>query len=316
MRGKSRAEAFRNDRDPNERTKRRAVARLAPTSPPIPIPSGFPLDPMPQPRLTFSDFLETAPGSLLLEWEEAAYARITEDIFGAAAIQIGMPQLDTLASNRIASQWLIEPAGQVFAPKSPREGVIVASPELLPIADESADLVTLPHALDFAQCPQQALREAVRILEPEGRLVLTAFNTLGPWWLRQQSVRLGARPYLPSELLPIPLHRLKDWFSLLGLEIDRGSFGIYAPGFRSMKRLRAWGWLDKAGDRWMPHFSNLILLSAVKRVARPRIVNCTPRSALAGRVAVAGMPAASVAAPGAPIRASAPEPEDTAPNTK
>ena len=66
----------------------------------------------------------------------------------------------------------------------------------------------------------------------------------------------------------------------------------------------------------MPHFSNLILLSAVKRVARPRIVNCTPRSALAGRAAVAGMPAASVAAPGAPIRASAPEPEDTAPNTK
>ena len=107
------------------------------------------------------------------------------------------------------------------------------------------DLVTLPHVLELSPNPQQALHEAVRVLEPEGRLILTAFNGAGFWWMRQQTVRLGAKPYLPTDMAPIPLRRLKDWFALLGLEIDRGRFGLYRPGFRSARRLHAWEWLDK-----------------------------------------------------------------------
>ena len=224
-------------------------------------------------KLSFSDFLALPPGELLLEWETSAYGELTADVFGADALQIGMPQLDTLSENRMQSHWLIE-SSEIFPAESERARRIVADPEALPVATESIGLVTLPHALDFAGNPQQTLREAVRVLEPEGRLVLTAFNPLGLWWLRQQSVKWGAKPYLPSRLSPIPLSRLKDWLTLLGLEIDRGRFGIYAPGLRSMKRLRSWGWLDKAGDRWMPQFSNLMLLSAVKRTRGARIVNC------------------------------------------
>ena len=60
------------------------------------------------------------------------------------------------------------------------------------------DLVTLPHVLELSPNPQQALHEAVRVLEPEGRLILTAFNGAGFWWMRQQTVRLGAKPYFAS----------------------------------------------------------------------------------------------------------------------
>ena len=73
--------------------------------------------------------------------------------------------------------------------------------------------------------------------------------------------------------MPLSLFRLKDWFALLGLEIDIGLFGIYSPGFRSAKRLERWSWLDKAGDRWAPQFSNVYLLSAVKRRPGARLIN-------------------------------------------
>lgn len=226
--------------------------------------------------LSIPEFLGSAPGRLLLEWEENVFHTLTTDVFGNTALQIGMPELHTLSANRIRSQWLLEaPTELPSVLPSPQLGRIAGLPEFLPIADNTIDLITMPHVLDFSSRPQQALREAVRVLEPEGRIVLTGFNPLGNWWLRQQAVRLGARPYLPSHLNPVPLTRLKDWFALLGLEVDRGLFGIYAPAFRSEKRLRAWKWIDKAGDRWTPHLSNLITLSAVKRLTRPRVVNCT-----------------------------------------
>lgn len=254
-------------------------------------------------RLSFDDFLRTPPGELLLEWEREAYAELTADVFGGSALQIGMPEMNTLAENRMKSRWLIEPRGAVrIADEVLADGIgrIVAAPELLPVADESMDLVTLPHALDLSAAPQQALREAVRILEPEGRLILTAFNALGLWWMRQQGMRLGAAPYLPTGLAPISLHRLKDWLGLLGLEIDRGRFGIYRPGFRSERRLASWRWLDKAGDRWLPQCSNIILLSAVKRVPGSRIIRCGDRPPQTHKVPAAGVPAASNGAPTIP----------------
>ena len=133
-------------------------------------------------RLTFDGFLHTSPGRLLLEWEAEAYDELTVDVFGSCALQIGMPELNTLAENRMQSKWLIELQSAVSVSAdvlSGDLGCIVAAPELLPIADESMDLVTLPHVLELSPNPQQALHEAVRVLEPEGRLILTAFNGAG-----------------------------------------------------------------------------------------------------------------------------------------
>ena len=57
-------------------------------------------------RLTFDGFLRTSPGRLLLEWEAEAYDELTVDVFGSCALQIGMPELNTLAENRMQSKWL------------------------------------------------------------------------------------------------------------------------------------------------------------------------------------------------------------------
>lgn len=257
--------------------------------------------------LSFADFLKTPPGHLLARWELERFDRAVERVFGAKALQIGAPHLDTLRSNRIQGHALLargDEAGFLRDGTLPTFSgrVFVGEPECLPIASESMDLVTMPHTLDYSETPQRALREAVRILAPEGRLILSSFNPAGLWWLRQRTtLACGGRPYLPTKTLPIPLPRLRDWFALLGLEIDRGAFGIYVPGFREAGALARWGWMDKAGDRWAPHCANLMLLEAVKREVGVtpigRAARLTP-SAPKGKMPVptAGMSAAQPSA--------------------
>lgn len=219
-------------------------------------------------KLSFSDFLNTPPGILLKEWEKERFDALVSDAFGSDALQVGGMEIDALEANRIRSKW------RLFE-KTPLEmectdGAFVQGlAEELPFDSESMDLVVLPHALDMSREPQKVLREAVRVLRPEGRIVCSSFNSLGMWWMKQKLMTLGLPPYLPNRAVPVPLHRLKDWMQLLGLEIDSGFFGVYQPAFRRLPRLRRWSWINKAGDRWAPQFSNLVVLSAVKRVGRP-----------------------------------------------
>ena len=228
--------------------------------------------------LSFDDFLETPQGEMLLGWESAQYDEIVADAFGYSALQVGCPTLNTLKENRIASHWLTDPSFEKLDMLGQDTGFsrVQAESAWLPFDSDSMDLVTLPHTLDFCESPQQALREAARVLHPEGRIVITAFNPMSLWWLRQKSVALGCRAYLPSRAVPISLYRLKDWLALLGFEIDRGRFGIYTPWCHSDKSFRRWNWLNKAGDRWTPHCANLVMLSAVKRLPGTNRLEASP----------------------------------------
>ena len=223
---------------------------------------------------SFADFLKTPQGETLHAWESSQYDEFSADAFGREALQVGAPQLDTLRANGITSQWLTSESYDELDNRllRPTLQTVQAESGWLPFPAESLDLVTLPHALDFAPSAHQTLREAARVLVPEGRLILTVFNPLSLWWMRQKAVGAGLRPYLPTHTSPVPLYRLKDWLTLLGFEIDRGRFGVYSPSCHSLRNFERWKWLDKAGDRWAPHCANLIVLCAVKRLPGMKLV--------------------------------------------
>lgn len=213
-------------------------------------------------------FFDTPPGQLVREWASARLDAAVEGVLGDCALQIGLPSLDALRANRMPEHWLLGDERLLDSGDSVREDLrcVVAAPEALPFANQVFDLVVLPHSLDFSEHPQEVLAEAVRVLAPEGRLIVLGFNPLGPWWFRQQFVRFGCKSYLPPETNPIGILRLKDWLSLLGLRITEGAFGVWRPARRTRSALRRWAWLEKAGDRWFPQCSNLYLLSAVKKI--------------------------------------------------
>ena len=226
---------------------------------------------------TLSFFL-SPPGQLVRQWESRLLDEMVEHVLGDRALQIGLPMLDTLRANGMREHWLL----LSDAPNEKEEPLredwhrVLALPEVLPFANETFDLVVLPHSLDFSPAPQQLLSEAVRVLAPEGRLILAGFNPLGLWWWRQQLVRFGFKPYLPSNTIPISVSRLKDWFPLLGLEMVEGCFGVYRPAKDNKITLNRWSWLDKAGDRWAPQCSNLYIIQGKKKRFSPSLSVSSP----------------------------------------
>jgi Methyltransferase domain len=129
---------------------------------------------------TFSDFLASPPGQYVLRWEQAHLDRAVADIFGYHAVQLGLPEIDTLAENRMPLRLLVServvgdgaaqdngsPQAEGSAPPSGRRVAVVTRFEELPFATQSIDLVVMPHILEFAQEPHQVLREVDRVLLP------------------------------------------------------------------------------------------------------------------------------------------------------
>src|SRR5882672_10676538 len=127
-------------------------------------------------RTSLSGWLSTPQGSYVLGWELAQYDSAVDDVFGFRAVQVGLPEVDFLRQNRIPFRFSLA--------LEPGAGV-AADPLQLPIASQSVDLIALPHVLESHEDPHEVLREAERVLMPEGQIVISGFNTTSLWRLRQ-----------------------------------------------------------------------------------------------------------------------------------
>jgi SAM-dependent methyltransferase len=139
----------------------------------------------------------------------------------------------------------------------------------LPVASHSADLVLLPHTLEFTDSPHQILREVARVLLPEGHVIIAGFN---PWSLWGARRAFGSRRRYPWNGRFINLPRMKDWLALLGLEIAGGQMGCYIPPCATQRWLDRLGFMEAAGDRWWPIAGGVYFLQAVKRVHGMRVI--------------------------------------------
>ena len=240
---------------------------------------GAGLSPPPPPDrsiVRLSEFLRSPQGRYVLAWEQQHLDRAVSDIFGYHALQLGLPEVDALRENRM-------PLRLCAADRRRDEGDggctlrVLNRYEELPFATQSIDLVVMPHILEFATEPHQVLREVDRVLVPEGQVVITGFNPLSLWGLRQFLTRLGMEPYLPREGQFIALPRIKDWLKLLSFEVNRGRFGCYLPWVRSDRWLQRWRFMDRAGDRWWPVLGSIYMVTAVKRVRGMRLVGAVRR---------------------------------------
>ncbi|WP_322033218.1 class I SAM-dependent methyltransferase [Paraburkholderia sp. J76] len=142
----------------------------------------------------------------------------------------------------------------------------------LPFEAQSVDLIVMPHTLEFTSDPHRLLREAERVLMPEGQLVIVGFNSLSLWGARQSVGKLAGHPFLPARQDLIAFTRLKDWIKLLGFELERGRFGCYRPPLATDQWLGRYGFMEAAGDRWWPIFGAIYMVTAIKRVRGMRLV--------------------------------------------
>lgn len=195
-----------------------------------------------------------------LEWFDA----VSSDLFGFHALQIGDCDTDFLRANRMPHRFCSGLAA----------GPLRAAPEMLPIASQSLDLLALPHVLEFSSHPHQVLREAERVLRPEGRLLISGFNPVSLWGMRRFITQRVCRD---QETHPwhgrfIHLTRIKDWLALMGFELAGCRMACYAPPADKAAWLARFGFLEAAGDRWWAFGGGVYLIHAIKRVHGMRIL--------------------------------------------
>lgn len=210
-------------------------------------------------------WLESAPGRCALAWEQVRVGEIVADIFGYVAVQVGVVQVDFLAGCRIGGRFCC-----VAEEAAAGAWQVCALPWELPFACDSVDLLVLPHGLEQAPSPHAVLREAARVLRPEGALVVTGVNPFSLW-----RANGGAGSVSPL--------RLREWLSVLGLETAGVEFGCFRPPFRSARWLEWAGWMEPVGGRWWPVGGGVYVLRAVKRVAGMRLIAPQWRRERAGR---------------------------------
>lgn len=226
-------------------------------------------------------WLDSPPGRYVLQWEQAQFDAAVADVFGYHAVQFGEPQLDALRANRMPHR-VRALLGDDPAPVD-HPAVRVQHFEELPFDAQSLDLIVMPHALEFASDPHQVLREADRVLRPEGRLIVSGFNPISLWGARQLGLRGVLRPFLPREGHFIGVPRLRDWCKLLDFEPDRARYGCWRPPCRTQLWLDRMRFLERAGDRWWPICGAVYLVSATKRVRGMRLIGPAWKKAKARR---------------------------------
>jgi SAM-dependent methyltransferase len=214
-------------------------------------------------NIDLDGWLKQPSGLYVHAWERALLDKLTADIFGYNAVQIGLPQFDCLAASRMPNKWI---ANDVILPNSPNPIALLHDFEDLPFESQSLDLVVLPHILEFAAEPHQILREVERVLIPEGRVIICGINKASLWGARQATTRITGHAFLPSNGEFISLLRLKDWLKLLNMEVDRGHFGCYVPPLNNERWLQRFHFMETAGQRWWPYLGAAYIVQAVKRV--------------------------------------------------
>ncbi|MGH8771449.1 MAG: methyltransferase domain-containing protein [Burkholderiales bacterium] len=227
-------------------------------------------------------WFQTPLGQYMLTREQNQFDQMVADVFGFNAIQIGMPEQDFLRASRIPLRCRLGPT----APATLR-----AEYRHLPIATASADLILLPHVLEFDENPHQILREVERALVPEGHTLICGFNPWSLWGVKKARVE-NEFPWSGSF---INLPRLKDWLSLLGFEIEAGKLCCYVPPVNQERWLRRFDFMENAGDRWWPFAGAVYFLQAIKRVPGMRVIIPTWRDRAAPKKKLAAVPQRSIA---------------------
>jgi SAM-dependent methyltransferase len=200
-------------------------------------------------------WLKTSPGQHLLNWENAQFEQAVADIFGYHALQLGLPDLMALHTSRIPHKWVaqadpvdlfdvaateashsldkyaifsvaVKAINTLDSGKNKHKNIAFLTDfAALPFSENSLDLLILPHSLELSHDPHATLREAERVLVPEGKLIICGFNPLSLWGFKQKRSHLYQRfnfgdLYLPEAGEFISYKRLHDWLRLLNFEVQ------------------------------------------------------------------------------------------------
>lgn len=212
-------------------------------------------------------WLSSTAGQYLQTKEQVLYDQAVVDLFGFNALQMGCAQLELLRNSRIPNRFV----ASEYATETAKIQ-INCSDDFLPFADMSIDLLLLPHRLEFSERPHQTLREAARVMMPEGHLVISGFNRLSLWGVTAGFKKVVFKNVsYPWSGKFIGITRLKDWLSLLGFEVISVEMCCHIPPFEQPSWHKRFAIFDKVSSRRCAMLGGVYFI-----VAKKRVVGMTP----------------------------------------
>ena len=134
----------------------------------------------------------------------------------------------------------------------------------LPLLEHSGDVCVLAHALEFSLDPHHVVREANRVLIPNGYLVITGFNPFSLAGLNQFiPYRRNKTPW--NERLFSPM-RVKDWLHLMGFEIQLDKRFLHSTLARQVTQGVISNHWHNIASRYFPSLGSVYVIVAKKRV--------------------------------------------------
>ena len=142
---------------------------------------------------------------------------------------------------------------------SDRGQTLCLTPEnRLPFPEGLFDRVFLLHALEEADSPRQLLREAWRVLAPEGRIVVAVTNRRSMWSLVDSKPFGHGRPWTRGQLVNF----LND--SLF--QVTASTTAVHMPPLDWRLITAASKSWERAGELALPGLGGVVLVEAVKRL--------------------------------------------------
>lgn len=197
-------------------------------------------------------------GRELFEAESQALEPVLGKTFGYHFLNLGTSAhttLEHLSPIRHAMTWSPRPVADAG------HSLLVAEGSALPLSDDSVDVVVVHHLLDFVENPHSVLREAARVTQHKGQLVIVGFNPVSSW----SACRLLHSPRrVPWGGRFIGLSRLEDWLTLLDFRIESVEYVMVRPAINRVRWLQKTHWLEGVGA--LNRFGAAYIVRAKKQV--------------------------------------------------
>lgn len=220
-------------------------------------------------------------GTLMQEAELQQLDSILPNLFGYHLLQLGdMHETNLVSSSRIPHCVVMDTDAEYRHASN-----LYGEHEALPIATDCLDVLVLPHTLEFSTDPHQILREADRILIPEGHVIIIGFNPWSIWGIwRFIAKHFGMPPWCGRFL---GMSRMKDWLLLLGFDIVDARKFFYRPPIQHAGVLARLKFMEKFCQQYCKGIGAAYVVVAKKRVMP--LTPVRPRWRTAGKLLPTGV---------------------------
>lgn len=170
-----------------------------------------------------------------------------------------LPWLDRFGTDAERSCALMPATqGAIAWPVGGASATALVFDEELPLVDASIDRMLVVHALEHSENPRETLKEIWRVLSPAGRVVIVVPNRRGVWARFEHTPFGTGRPFSRTQLIEL----LRE----ANFTPSAWADALFFPPSKKRFMLRLHSVLERAGRRFWPIFSGVIVVEAQKRI--------------------------------------------------